>query len=104
MCNEELNSPHQAHNTDTWIDTWGNRKKRTRQCPWSPHHNQCPDVRGTLHENLFGIKDKERKTLGDSSLERKETGIKDIKRRHKKCHGKRNLDAFGEKCHWETQK
>ena len=29
--------------------------------------------------------------------------MKDIKRRHEKCHGKRNQDAFGEKCHREPQ-
>ena len=85
LCKEKssedtLNSPYQAHNTGTWNDTWGNAKQRTKQCPWSPHHNQCPEVRGKLHENLFGIKDKGRKILGDSSLKRKETGIKDIKR------------------------
>ena len=72
------------------------------QCPWPPHHNQCPDVRGTLHENLFGIKDKERKTLGDSSLKRKETGIKDCYKRTQIKDQKRTkgyLDTFGVKCH-----
>ena len=41
--------------------------------------------------------------MGDSSLKRKETGIKDIKRRHEKIHGKRIQDTFGEKCHQEPQ-
>merc|ERR1712240_942818 len=39
---DTLNSPYQAHDTGTRNDTWG-------KCPWSPHHNQCPEVHGKLN-------------------------------------------------------
>ena len=96
---DTLSSPYQAHDTGARNDTWG-------KCPWLPHHNQCPEVHGKLHEILLGLKDKKRKTLGDNFLKRKETGLKDyknIKGRYKKIHGKRIQDTFGEKCHREPQ-
>ena len=68
---DTLSSPYQAHDTGARNDTWG-------KCPWLPHHNQCPEVHGKLHGILLEIKDKKRKTLGDSFLKRKETGIKDL--------------------------
>ena len=102
---DTLNSPYQAHDTGARNDTWG-------KCPWLPHHNQCPEVHGKLHGILLGIKDKKRKTLGDSFLKRKETGIKDCYKRtqdikevglkdyikdHERTKG--YLDTFGVKCH-----
>ena len=62
---DTLSSPYQAHDTGARNDTWG-------KCPWLPHHNQCPEVHGKLHEILLGLKDKKRRALGDNFLKRKE--------------------------------